>query len=670
MKKIIAFLGLILLLISFTSAEIIINQQPKNIYNLGDSVSFPVTVKTLTDITSVFEMNLICQGHELNFYKNGVSLSAGGEKNIDASLILTKNLIDDMRGDCIIKAILGNDYVLTNQFKISDSINANVQIKTSEINPGEQLIINGGAIEESGKNVNGFAQIEINPQTGPGNTQPITQLASVNNGFFNANISTPDDLAAGAYTVKINVYERDNTNEITNQGYTDTTITIKQLAKNLEIVIDNANVEPGTSVKAKAVLHDQTGQNIDSTAIIKIKDSNNKLLDSLNTSTDEVFEYPIKYNEPPANFTITGESAGITAQAYFNIQEKADIKIQITNQTLSVLNTGNVPYCNKTILVKIGNQSLDLAPCLDIDQQMQYELTAPDGEYQVEVITDNQKISESVALTGKAIDIKQASQSIASLSRHPFIWFFVIGIVGFLAVTVFRKGYKRIIIGRTFRKEGQKSSEPIKSSGLKKVVPLIETNKAELSLSMKGDEQSASVVCLRLKNFREIQSNTEGVKDILNKVTQIAKDHKALIYQNEGNFFFILAPIKTKTFKNEKTAVDMTIKIKDALIYHNKFFKQKIDFGLALESGEIVANAGKDKFEFMSRGTLMINLKKIVAISKGEMLLGEKIKDKLGAEIKTERATHEGMPVYRITEIKDRKENEKFIKSFLNRVEK
>ena len=64
----------IILLTSFISAEIIINQQPKEVYNLGDTISIPVTIKAQSDISGSFQMNLLCNGRDINFYKNGIKL--------------------------------------------------------------------------------------------------------------------------------------------------------------------------------------------------------------------------------------------------------------------------------------------------------------------------------------------------------------------------------------------------------------------------------------------------------------------------------------------------------------------------------------------------------------------------------------------------------------------
>ena len=80
----------------------------------------PVTIKSSSDISGIFQMNLICQGHQINFYKNGVKLLAGEEKSMEASLILTKEMIGELKGDCKIKSSLKGEYVLLFQGEILD----------------------------------------------------------------------------------------------------------------------------------------------------------------------------------------------------------------------------------------------------------------------------------------------------------------------------------------------------------------------------------------------------------------------------------------------------------------------------------------------------------------------------------------------------------------------
>lgn len=675
MRKFLLVLTLGLFLISFTSAEIIINTQPKEIYNLGETITIPITVKSLTKYYGTIELDLICAGNSINFYKNGVSLSEGQEKRFDPSLILTKNIINDLKGKCFIKTIIGEDYKLTKEFTISDIINIKVSTDKQSLNPTESIIIEGNAEKLSGNTVDGFIQIDIYSKDQ--NTSEFSStLETINNGFFYSNTTLDKDIPAGKYIANLWAYEKDALGEITNQGKSTLEFSVNQVATNLEILITNKDVSPGNPLKAKAILHDQTGINIPSQTEIKIKNSKDKLLDKFDVTTDEEFEFKTVYNQEPGTYLIIAKSQGIENQARFNIIEKKDIKIKIVNNTLFIQNTGNTPYCNKTILVKIGTQALNLNPCIDVDKEEKYKLSAPDGNYDVFVITDEQEYQQSAVLTGKTIDINEDTLKAFALTRHPLVWIFVVAILGFLTFTIYKKGFKRAFVGYIHKRRDKKNLSTttmpvkIKQTKASSTTNIFDINKAELCLSIKGDKQNATIVTLKLKNYKELKRNPESVKETISKISDLFKIYKTAVYENEENIFIIFAPVRTKTFKNEMPAIKLAQNIKSILSYHNKLMKQKIDFGISINNGSIIAKEGMEKLQFMSLGDLMTQSKKIAACSTETILLGEKIKEKLGSNIKVKKFTQDKLSFYAIIEIKDRTESEKFIKSFLEKVEK
>ncbi len=673
--RLIISLVFVILLTSIISAEIMINQQPIEIYNLGDSITIPVTIKTTNLASGLFQMDLLCDGQQVNFYKNGIKLSAGEEKDLESSLILTEDMIKNLKGDCKVKAIFLGDYVLTNEFKISDLINIQLDTKKTDFNPEESMLIEGKAIKENMGEVNGFIELELVSDDA---SKSITQLGTINKGFFSINILLPKNVKAGTYSLKLNAYEKDSEEHITNNGlFTGYTILIKQIPTNLEIIFENQEINPGENLKVKAVLHDQTGEKIGSNAIISIKNSDSKILEQIEKPTDEFLEYPIAYNEPPAEWKVVAASNKLTAESIFKIKEKQDIKVTLINKTLILTNIGNVPY-NKTLLVKIGNTTINLdTKNLGVDKTEKYTLVAPEGKYSIEVYDTNNenKLKEMVVLAGgEEIGVFPAtgyavSKGVIKLVRHPLAWFFIIGILGFIAFMTVKKGYRKSFIGYVNKKEQDKTAE---TGGvfLRKKSIIKTNNKAELSLSIKGEKQDVSLICLKIKNLAEIESKKGNAEETLQKIVNIAEEKKAVTYEDQNNLFFILIPIKTKTFKNERNAVDIAQKIKEILTNHNKMFKQRIETGVSLNYGTAIVKQEKDSMKFMSLGTLITTAKKIASISEGEIYLSDKIKDKLGSEVRGEKIEKDNMTVYTIKQINDSEDNKKFIKSFLNRVDK
>lgn len=661
MRKIITFLVLAIFLISVVSAEILIQAQPKALYNIGDTVKIPVKITTLSGLQQTFSMHLICNNQQKDYFMNDINLLAGEEESFNPVLILTKAKVGGLNGDCVIKAVLGNDYVLTTEFYVSDFITIDFPMEKVEFNPGENILVQGTATKESGELVNGFIELSIVNEL-----ENINIVDTVSNGDFSINFSIPKTMPAKPYLAKIKVYEKDTTGEITNNGFVDYNLAIKQVPTNLEILFEESDVEPGTSMKVKTILHDQAGEAMKSTAIITVKDKNNQILTQEEKSTGEFLEYPISYKEPPAEWKIFAVSNQLTGEADFRIKEKEEIKAELINRTLIVTNVGNVPY-NDTLSVKIGDKFVELPVSLGIDGVEKFVLTAPEGEYDVTVMSSKgeKKVSGSVMLTGDAIDIRKAAEGVVTIVRHPLVWIFVIAILGFVAFIFFKKGYQKSFIGyiRKIKPHKKESESYIISTPADN-----SKNKAELSLSIKGEKQNTSIVCVNVKNFIGVESQRDGAKKELQEIIQIAEEEKASTYENQENLFFILAPVNTRTFNNEKNALKIAQEIEKKLKEYNKLARQKIDFGISLNYGAIIAKKEKDVLKFMSMGTLITGAKKIASVANQEILLGEKIKEKLMSELKAEKQVRGNVRVYAIKDVKKEKESDKkFIGDFVRR---
>ncbi len=667
MKRGIIALFLLVSLISFSSADIIFTQPISQSYNLGDSIFVPVTIKTLNDVSGVFQMDLVCNGTEINFYKNGIKLVSGDEKSLDSSLVLIRNIIGGSSGMCKIKAILGAEYVLSNEFKISDSLSISGSLDKTEFNPEETIGISGKITRENGENANGFIDAEI--ITNDVN-QEIKQSGTITDGLFGINISIPADLKAGDYKINIKAYEKDSDGLITNNGNIEYEIYVKQMPTNLELKIENKEIEPGTSLKVRTILHDQTGESINSTAFITIKDSTDKIIEQKEINTEEFLEYAIKSNEPPAEWKIFVVSNQLTAEDTFNIKAKEDINIQIINKTISITNTGNVLY-NKTILVKVGDKSLNLLVVLKVEETKRYLLKAPDGDYNVKISAEgDEEVTGIMSLTGKAVDIREASE----MSITAVIWVLVILILLIIAYIYFRKIYKKPFFGRRIHKKEKSNNEKMFSLKPKKDYKVLNQvgNKAELSLSIKGEQQDASVVCIKIKNLREAKSGRGSVSDAIRKIIDTAEEKKGAVYENQDYLFLMFAPVNTKIFKNERTALDVAERAKEILLENNRMFNQKVEFGISLNYGTVVAKVENGIFKFMSMGTFMTLSKKIASLAKDEVLVSEKINDLLRLQqVKTEKEMRDGTTIFIVKGIKKEDEQaKKFIERFMNRQDK
>jgi len=659
--------GLIFLLLIFLSstisAEIIFTQSLKETYNLGDTVFVPITVKTLTGTSGIIEMNLVCNGTEINFYKNGINLISGAEKSLDSSLVLIKNIIGGSRNTCKVKVIINSEYALSDEFEISDSLNINGVLQETVFDSGENIPITGKVTKKTGENANGFIDATI---TTNDVNQNVTQVGTITSGSFTMNVSLPTNLKAGNYLLNLNAYEKDSDGLLTNTGSVSYNISIRQVPTNIEIIIENEEIDPRETLRVNAILHDQTGEQINETTFITLKNSADKIIEQEEVSAGTYFEYLIPYNEPAAEWKIYATSNKLSAEETFLIKQKESVEVQIINKTILVTNNGNVFY-NKTLLVKIGDTPLNINVALDLDESKKYILSAPEGEYTVKVVTDeDSEVTGTMSLTGNAIGIKESSWSSFGIV---FCWILFISIL--IAGTFFT--FKKI------RKKPFFANMNLKKNINEKEIPILKDNiitstgnRAEMSLTIKGDQQDASVICLKIKGLKELRAKKGGsTEDTLKKIIEFAGEKNAVVYENQDYLFFIFAPTKTRTFKNEKSTLELAEKIQDMMKEHNRIFNQKMDFGISLNCGTIVAKLENGVFKFMNMDSLVTMSKKIASLSNGEILLSNKMNDLVRLLTKTEKEMRESTPVFVLTNIKkEDDETKKFINKFLNRQDK
>lgn len=658
-EKIFIALLFIVLLSSTISAEIIFTQPLKSTYNLGDEVFVPITIKAANDISGVISMNLICNGTEINFYKNGINLVSGAEKSLDSSLILINNIIGGNSGACKVKVVLGDDYALSSEFKISNLLTISGILKSAVFNSGDIIQVNGKVTRETGENANGL--IEATILTNDIN-QNISQAGTIDNGNFAINISLPANIKAGSYFINLYAYEMDSNGLPTNTGNAQYNISVNQVPTNLELILGNTELNPGDSLNVKSILHDQTGDPIDTKTFITLKDSNDKIIEQQDVNANESFTYAIAPNEPPATWKVLATSQGINAEQDFLIKQKESVDIQIINKTILVTNNGNVPY-NKTLLVKIGDTPLNVPISLAVGENKKYILTAPDGEYQVKISGgEDNEVTGTMSLTGNAVGIKEANWSQFGII---FGWAFLIAILAAGFFFAFKRIRKKPFFGHmTFKKNGEGNFPVVNNNTFER-----KSNKTEMSLSMKGEQQDASVICVKIKGLKDVRNmRGSSVLETVQKITQLGEDNNAAVYENQDYLFLIFAPSKTRTFKNEKITLETAEEIHGMLIDHNRKFSQKIDFGISLNYGAIIAKVEGGTFKFMSLGTLVTISKKVASLSNGEILLSDKMNDLVRLFTKTEKQIREGTPVFILGTIKkEDEETKKFINRFMER---
>ncbi len=654
-KSIISVLALIFLT-TFVTAGINLNAPIFSTYNLGDNIELPINIIGDPEINDLLTISLNCNNLKTEIYREYISLNEK-EKNRDLTIPLIKGLIGESKGFCFVEYTLGTfTQNLTQQFKISNKIELKINELKSEYSPSEKAILRGTAIKENGQGANGVIEAQIIGE----DFESLVFSKIVKDGNFDLEISFPENIKAGDHLLSLKVYEKDSNSIIINSGELNQQIKIIQVPTNLEILLEKNEIIPGTDLKGELILHDQTGEDISQEVYFSIKNSKGELVEKRKTTTEEGFSYYINATEKPSEWTISAMSGELQDERTIYLLENKKIQTEIINNTLIVTNIGNVFYDDE-IEIQIGNETRNLIPELEVGESQEYLITAPTGEYLVSVGDESQQMT----LTGNAIDIKK-------LTKNPFsgfsilVWIFLFAILGFVGYLIYKKGYKRTFFGKRKSKINETEKTISKKSGFI-VNP---KNKAEMSLSIQGNKQTGEIVLLNFKNYPQLKSGEGNIKETLESIIHISDEHKILTFHNNENIYFIFAPEVTRTFKNQSNAIKFAEKIFEIIKKHNKIFKQKIEYGIGIDSGDIVLKREPTEFKFATMGNFLTNLKKIASSSTGEILFSRGIKDKLEKNMKTDSKEINNLKVYTLKEIISQPDHSKFIKGFMERLER
>lgn len=619
MKKAFLITLTLLLVLQLVSASIVVSEQPKKVYNYGEIVKVPAKIVASGNINNFLIVSLVCGEKTLELSKEPILLYSGEEKNTEYLIPLTKTFVEDTTGNCRVKLTVAQETQYTEEFKVSNSVSITLKETNSTVNPLDKVILSGTAVKENSEKVNGFVEASIaHPDLN------VNFPGTVKDGEFSIDFTLPKETKSRKYTVTISVYEKDLEENTNNAGTSTYILAVKQVPTSIELKLDKTLVEPKSELKMKSILYDQAGEKISSKVKYQIKNGEDKLIQEVEKDTEEVLTLPIAYNEEPAKWKVYVDSLGIKNEAPFEINTHEEITTEIQENTVIFTNIGNVPY-TKTVTIKIGETPKEIALDLNVDESETYLLTAPEGTYDVNA----NGVTGAAILTGKTVDVKKAPGKIMSLFTgigNYVVWAFIIIILILAFFILFKRIFRRKYSAYKASKYHTREAYVAPVYSKKELVKT--NNKAEMAVSMKGEQMTATAVCVKIRNLAAIRSRA-GIEETLQKAVDIAEMSKAHTYESHDGLVFLFVPFKTKTMQNERTATSVADRIKDVLAYHNKVYKDKLDFGISVENGQILAkNKPGHGMVFTPLHNFIVNAKKIASSAQGQVIVGDSARQK------------------------------------------
>lgn len=666
----------LILAVSSASAEIIISQTSQ-IYSLGDELNVNVDLGTLKP--GYLDMGLVCGSTNTNIYHNVPEA---------ASITIKRKLIPlyigASTGDCYLSAIYGLDSKQSSSFEISNQVNVDLILGNLNVMAGESITVKGNAIMANGKNLgtnqNAFAVVSLNN---------ITSSSKINNGEFTVNLTVPATLRKGDYNLDVEVYDVDESNNVLNQGETQTGITVKQIPSELEIALDKSSIKPGENVSIIPFLYDKAGELYNQEMLMQITDSQDNIIFKEVVNANQEFIFKTNTSYAPGETLITIQKNNISSTKSIDVEELRLLDVKIMNGTMLITNIGNVPYSG-IVEISIDDEKILKQVDLQVGFSKEYLVSAPDGEHRVSLKDDDtQFFSQGVPLTGNAIAVNEKVSNL--FMNYPIIWLFIIVVIlGAIYAMYRKKTYGRVFFlphsqrtpykGMDFKIKNRKNENigiEITRPKARSISAVMDDKKqendkinirgeirnAEPSIDIHGQKQPVSVIALKIKNPLVGIAN-ENVK----KALEYAYRKKAVTYSSGNSIIAIFSPLLTKTFKNEEIAVKAAQEIEGVLKEHNRRFKDKIIFGIGVNSGDLINKLENNVLRFTSIEKTIPLAKKIAEVSQEEVLLSPLTHNKTMNNVKAEKNNNTGaIDTFRIKRIVDNEEARKFIEKFSRR---
>jgi hypothetical protein len=644
----------IVLLTAAASAEVWLVTQPKTIYNIGDNLEIRVGVSSPGEQLLA---ELQCSNKTQTIFLQYIT------NNTDIEMVqpLTPDFLNQSLGDCEVQLKYGDSQERSQRFIISKSIFLTIETKDQYFEPGKNMAIRGNAEKANGNPLEGFYEISF-PETN------FSRTGNVEGGKFEVNLSLPEKIKAGNYIMNTSVYDKTDGRKA-NKGESRITIKVKQVPTEINIALDNQNVKPGENLSFIIMLYDQSGEKVEGDASYIIENPDGIEIKKQLSEIEKTEAFLPEKNLTPGYYKIKAYSSGLSKERQFYVEENEEASFRIVNGTLTVKNIGNVEY-DRAIQVDIGGVVEIINHRFALGEEKTYEMVAPEGNYEVK-ITDGDSTLETKNLgltTGRAVALREVGEGFLERSKI-LAWVFIILVLGmFIFVTSRRTIRKKFVL--TDRIFGRKKREE-KKGGVVKVKP--ETNTTELkkdartaehSLVLQGKKYETPVICLKIKNQLD-----GSAKLNLESILRVVYDSKGTIYRTGEYIIPVFSPLTTSTFKNHIPAVKAAMEIQKKLQEHNKKFRDKIDYGISVHSGELASQKHENKLKFTGVGNTIPTAKKIADISDKELLLSREIHEKTVAQVKTAPVRKGEMQLFTVKNMINREQNKLYIQEFLKRLE-
>lgn len=162
---------------------------------------------------------------------------------------------------------------------------------------------------------------------------------TIKNSKFSYDISLPNDIKSGKHVIEVFVEDA-----LGNKGITETEIDVTPVPSVLKAEVINGVHVPGSTLVLKPVLIDQGGDFIIEDISVEIISSDGDVVHSTVVKTNEEIKYDFSQYAEPGNWEIKTYATGLKNIDVFILGETVSADFSLANQSLLIVNTGNIKY--------------------------------------------------------------------------------------------------------------------------------------------------------------------------------------------------------------------------------------------------------------------------------------------------------------------------------------
>jgi len=427
------------LFLNFASAKIILPEF-KEIYSTGDAIDSSFEIMESQEVNGLVKLELDCAERTV-FYTSPILLKANEAKKITVSpYTLTKE------GKCHVDASLSDqnnfsDETKSNDFLTSNFINVSLKLNKESFMPGNTIRIKGEAKKANGQYVDGIASINLGNEG---------YSAIVKNGAFEFSTDLKNNFPSGENEIAVKV-----TDSSGNSGTASKTISVASIPTSLEISANNNTFLPGSKLTTAAALYDQSGKEMNTAISLTLYDSWGADAAKKIINNSESLEYNFNKDSPTGEWWIYAYAEGIRVRRFISVAEETKIDAALNESTIRIFNIGNT-YFKKPVEIIFKNAGTEEKRIeelnLGINGEKELKITAPEGNYDLTVRTDNfEKTFENVYLTGKAIGVEAPGMKSFRIAQN-IIAIAIIIALAYLVIFLKIKSTKNkgIVVGKTY----------------------------------------------------------------------------------------------------------------------------------------------------------------------------------------------------------------------------